>query len=275
MNKTDTAFYDSAAPHRGLFDEVRDLYRYRSLIRQLTTRNITARYKRSLLGILWTMLDPLLTMLVMVFVFSALLSRQIPNFPVYLLTALVVWNFFAQSSNSAIRDLAGSGRLIAKVYLPQSVFVIVAITTGLVNLFISIFILFGLVLATGIPITLNWVFLPVPIFLLALFTLGISLILAPIGVFFSDIGNIYGIVLRLLMYLSAIFYRVEILPTWLRTVININPVYHLIKLFREPIYLAEPISMSSVLYISAWVAGLLLIGLFTFSRLSDDISLQL
>jgi len=268
-------YYDSAAPRRYLANELRDLYQYRHLISQLTLRNITVRYKRSFLGVLWTMLDPLLTMLVMTFVFSALLRRQIPNFPIYLLTALVVWSFHSQASNGAIRDFVRSGRLIAKVYLPQSVFVIVSITTGLVNLFISLGILFVIALVLKAPITLNWLFLPVPIIILTFFTLGTSLILAPLGVYFSDIESMYNILLRLLMYLSAIFYPIEILPDWLRSVVDINPLYHFISLFRAATYTGVLPSIYSLIYVSAWSAGLFAAGILIFTRLSDDISLQL
>ena len=275
MNQENKEFYDSDAPRQYMLDEFRDLKRYRNLIQQLTMRNVTVRYKRSFLGVIWTMLDPLLTMLVMLFVFTSLLRRQIPNFSVYLLTALTVWGFYSQVTNNAIRDFGSSGRLISKVYLPQSVFVIVSVTTGLVNFFISLGILLIIALITHAPMTLNWFLLPIPIVILTTFALGVSLILAPVGVYFTDIGNIYSIVMRLVMYLSAIFYPIDILPDWLRAVVNANPIYHFISLFRSPIYLGEPLSISSLIYVSAWAAGLLLIGLLTFTRLSDDISLRL
>ena len=275
MNSSVQSYYNSEAKQNSLIKEIRDLYQYRDLIWQMTMRNVTVRYKRSFLGVLWTMLDPLLTMLVMVFVFTALLGRHIPNFPVYLLTGLVVFSFFSQASNNAISDFVSSERLIAKVYLPQSVFVIVSVTTGLVNLLISLVVLLVIALITGAPITLALAALPIPIIILTIFTLGAGLILAPLAVYFSDIGNIYSIFLRLVMYLSAIFYPIEILPEWLRSIVNINPIYRFISLFRDPIYLGIPFSLDGLLYVSIWAILLLLVGLLIFTRLSYDISLQL
>ena len=187
----------------------------------------------------------------------------------------IVFNFFSQVTNSSIRVFRRSGHLITKVYLPKSVFVIVSVATGLVNFFITLGILFVIALITRVPVTLNWFFLPIPTIILTIFALGASFVLAPIGVYFSDIDNIYSIVLRLVMYLSAIFYPVDILPDWLSTIVNINPLYNFIYLFRAPIYLGSPISFYRLLYTTLWAVGLFMFGLFIFTRLTDGISHRL
>ena len=274
-NSTPSMRYDSAAPRNRLLSEIRELYQYRDLILQLTIRNITVRYKRSTLGILWTMLDPLLTMIVMAFVFTALLRRQVPHFPIYLLTGLTVWNYFAQATTSAMHDFVTSERLVSKVYLPQSTFVIVASTTALVNFLFSLVSLVLIALFTAVPLSLYSLTLIIPLAILTAFNLGIGLILAPLEALYSDISNIYGIFLRLLIYLSAIFYPIDILPGWLQTVVKINPVYQFIDIFRNPIYRGTPIPLDSLVYTAILSVVLLIVGAAFFTRVSDDVAMML
>lgn len=272
IDSSTPVYYDSAARQNRLFRELKELAQYRDLIWQMTIRNITVRYKRSVLGIFWTLLEPLLTMIVMAFVFSALLSRSVPNFPVYLFCGLVVWGYFAGSTNSAMRDFVATERLISRVYLPQSVFVIVAITTGLVSFFIEIVAMLLIAVVTMGSISLYVPTLILPIIILTIFNLGLGLILAPLGAYFSDINTIYNIVLRLLLYLSAIMYPVDILPEWLQKIVAINPVYQFIHIFRNPVYYQTPIPLDSLLYTTVWAFGLLVVGVVLFAKLADDIA---
>ncbi len=269
-------YYDSAVERRTVLGEIKFLYQCRYLIWQLTVRNLTVRYKRSTLGVFWTMLDPLLTMLIMTFVFDALLMRSIPNFAVYLLTALTVWNFFSQSTTSAMADFQGGSHILSKVYLPQSTFVIVSVTTGLVNFFISLATVFAIALFSGSQLSfLHSLTLIIPTTILIAFNLGVGLILAPAVVYFNDLENVYSIFLRLLMYLSGLFYMVTDLPLWLQAVVNLNPVYHFILMFRAPIYSNQLLPVDSLLYTGVLSVAFLVIGMIFFIRLSDDVALKL
>lgn len=276
MNKPSfQVYYDSSARQNRILREIKELIQYRDLIFQMTMRNITVRYKRSLFGILWTLLEPIMTMLVMSFIFSALLSRKIPNFPVYLLSGLIVWEFFSASTNSAMRDFVATGRLVSRVYLPQSAFVMIAITTGLVNFMVEFVVL--LVITMGITGSVS-VYTPTllfPILILTIFNTGVGLILAPLGVYFNDINSIYNIFLRLLLYLSAIFYPLDIMPNWLQNIVALNPVYQFIHIFRNPIYYQAPIPIEALVYTLVWAIGLLIFGAFLFTALSDDISIRI
>ena len=158
--------YDSDVPRKRIVDEVLDLLRYRELIRNLVSRNITARYKRSVLGVLWALMDPILTMIVMSVVFTALFHRTIPAFPVFLLSGLVAWNFFSQSSLQAMYDLIRGGRLIGRVNLPLSAFTFASVGTGLVNLLLSLIPLLVLMLVFRIPLTPALLFTPVAVIIL-------------------------------------------------------------------------------------------------------------
>lgn len=265
-------YYDSSVKQNRIIREIKELIQYRDLILQMTIKNITVRYKRSLLGVFWTLLEPIMTMLVMSFVFSALLSRRIPNFPVYLLSGLIVWGFFSTSTNSAMRDFVATGRLISKVYMPQSVFVVIAVATGLVNFFIENIVLLVITLVLMGSISIHASMLLLPTLILTMFNLGIGLILAPVGVYFNDVNSIYNIFLRLLLYLSAIFYPVDIMPGWMQNIIVLNPIYQFISMFRNPIYYQIPISINALFYTSIWAICLFLLGAFIFTRLADDIS---
>jgi ABC-2 type transport system permease protein len=270
-NQISPIYFDSAVKQKRLLRELKELVQYKDLIVQMTIRNITVRYKRSLLGVIWTLLEPLMTMLVMAMVFSYILQRAIPNFAVYLLTALVVWGYFQSSTNSAMRDFSTGERLVSRVYLPQSIFIIVAIATGLVNFLLEFIAVLAIVFITGVSLPLYSVTLILPLFILTIFNLGLGLILAPLSAFFSDISNIYNILLRLLMYLSAIFYSIDIMPDWLQKIVSLNPVYQFIHIFRSPIYYSVPIPLDALGYVSLWALGLFVLGVLIFMRLSDDI----
>ncbi len=273
MTKENSIFYyDSNDRKNKLWIEIRELYYYRDLIWQMTLRNVTVRYKRSILGVLWTMLEPLLTMVVMAVVFTALLDRKIPHFPIYLLSGIVVWNYFAFATQSAMHDFIGGEQLIGRVYLPRSIFVVTAITTGLVNFLISFAVLLLIALATGAPVSVYTFLLFFPIVILTAFNLGIGLWLAPLQSYFTDTGSIYGIALRLLIYLSAIFYPIDALSPILQMVVNLNPVYQFIHIFRNPVYYGTAIPLLPIVYTTILAIVLLISGAFFFVRLSDRIA---
>lgn len=262
--------YDTEAPRIPVLDELRELFRYRDLVQNVVRRNVTARYKRSVLGILWTLLDPLLTMIVMAIIYTALFARTIPGFPVFLLSGIVIWNFFSQSSMQAMGDLVFSGSLIGRIYFPKSVFGFAATGTGLVNLSISLGLLVVFVIIFQRPITPALLFVPVAIALATAFTLGIGLLISAFAVFFVDMMNLYRILLRLLAYLSGIFYTLEALPEQLRPFIAFNPTYQMVEIFRIPIYEGRLPPAQSVAYFSLWSILALIIGLWVFTRLSDE-----
>lgn len=262
--------YDSAAPSQQILDEIKEVVRYRDLVRNLVKRNVTARYKRSVLGILWTLLDPLLTMIVMSVIYTALFAGSIPDFPIFLLAGIIVWNFFSQASTRAMGDLVFGGGLIGRVYMPKSVFAVAAIGTGLVNFLLAFGPLLLFMLVFQRPITIALLFIPVSLAIISVFTLGMGLFMSAFAVFFMDMLNIYNILLRLLMYLSAVFYPLNVLPERLQTLLKLIPTYHMILIFRDPIYNGALPPIKSIAYISIWAIAMFLVGLWLFTRLSDE-----
>jgi ABC-2 type transport system permease protein len=267
--------YDTNARKNLVLSEIKDLYRYKALLLHLILRNITSRYKRSILGIAWTLLDPLATMLIMAVIFSSVFGHAIKAYPLFLLSALVIWNFIMQASTGAITDLLGGNWLLGKVYMPKTVFALTSLGANLINLGFAIIPLTLLFLYYRMPVTLALLFIPVAIFIIALFTLGVGLLVSAFSVFFADMLNIHTIALRLLMYLSGVFYLVDNLPEIYRPVIRANPIYSLIALFRDPLYFGTLPRPWDIAYGTVWALGFCVFGLLVFLRLSDQITYRI
>ena len=229
-------FYDSANRPPRVIEEARGLWAYRGLVVELAIRDIKVRYKRSVLGILWTMLAPLLNMVVLTLVFSTLLQRQIENYPVYFLTGSLFWSFFAQTTSAAASQTAESNEMARRIYIPRSVFVAAAAAVGLVNIGLSLVPLLLLLAVTGFPLHATWVFVPVSLALALLFTSGVALFVFTLATRFSDVRETYVVVLQLWFFLTPIIYHPSIVPARYRLALWANPMYYLIQTFRRPIY---------------------------------------
>jgi ABC-type polysaccharide/polyol phosphate export permease len=232
----DDEVYDSAARPHPLIEELIALFKYKELIVQFVSRSIKTRYKRSFLGVVWTMLNPLLTMIVLTLVFANLFRFQIENYAVYILSGLIVWSFFSTSTSTAMGEMIWSGNLLNRIYVPKSVFAVSAVGTGLYNLVISMVPLFLITLVLGVNIGWEVLVMPFAILLLAIFSLGIGLILATAAVYFADMLPVYEVVLTIWMYATPIIYPLEIVPPNLRWVFQLNPLYYLLEAFRLPLF---------------------------------------
>ena len=238
LRKNDTPpqnLYDSAHRPHPLIEEVLALIRYKELLIQFTSRAIKTRYKRSFLGVAWTMLNPLLTMIVLTLVFSALLRFSVQNYAVHVLAGLVIWSFFSSTTHSAMGEMIWSGSLLGRIYVPKSVFAVSATLTGLVNLGLALIPLFAIALVMDVPIRPAILVMPLAIALLALFSLGIGLLLATAAVYFADMLPVYEVLLTLWMYCTPIIYSLDIIPPHLVWVFKLNPLYYMVELFRQPL----------------------------------------
>jgi homopolymeric O-antigen transport system permease protein len=262
--------YDSAVRPPPAIEEFVELWRYRDLVVQLVRRDIVARYKRSLLGVAWTMLNPLGTTLVLAVVFSQVFQSK-PAYVVYLLSGLLAWNFFAQSTLSAMRQLVWGAGLLHRIYIPRTLFAVTAILTALVNLGLALVPL-GLVIGlSGLPLSPTVLFLPVAVLLLAAFALGIGLLLSTLAAYFMDVGELYELLLPILLYLTPIIYPEDILPRWTRGwLVEANPVYRIIVLFRRPLYDGLWPEPSGVLIGAALALGTLAVGWLVFTTRADE-----
>ncbi len=270
MNKTGTlTIYDSAARRNPAGEEVGELVRYQNLIVQMVRRDIVARYKRSFLGVAWTMLAPLGTTLVLSIVFSQVFGRG-GGYAGYVITGLMPWTFFSQSTSGCMTDLLWGGNLLKRVYLPRTVFSVAAVGTGMVNLLLSVVPLVVVLLLSGIKIHWTILLMPLPALLLAFFSLGLGLLLSAFVLPFPDISEMFHIVLTAWMYLSPIIYKVEMLPARLVWIIKLNPMYYLINLFRAPIYDGRIPTLQEWL-VSAFISfSMLIVGWLVFTSKMDE-----
>jgi ABC-2 type transport system permease protein len=227
--------YDSSNRLHPLLEELVALLKYKELIVQFVSRSIKTRYKRSFLGVVWTMLNPLMTMIVLTLVFSSIFRFSVENYPVYVLSGLVVWGFFSSTTSAAMGEMIWSGSLLSRIYVPKSVFAVSAVGTGLVNLFFSLIPLIVISLVLGIHFNLSILTLPLAVLLLSAFALGIGLLLATAAVFFADMLPVYEVILTIWMYATPIIYPIEAVQdyAWL---LKLNPLYYLVEIFRKPFF---------------------------------------
>lgn len=248
------------------------LFRYRDLIATLVARELKVRYRRSTIGFLWSMLQPLLTMLVLAMVFSALFRFDIPHYPVYALAGIMFWNFFAQSVTASMNSLKGNAALLTKIPVPKAVFPIATVIAGVVNLLLALVPLFLILIFTGHPIKPAILFLPISILIAALFTLGAGLLLSPLAVFFHDTIEMIGVLLTLAMYLTPLFYPMAIVPPPYIYFVRYSPFRSILEVFRDPIYYGKIPPMTHLLVAIAVTLVALVVGAIAFRRSSDRIA---
>ncbi len=264
--------YDSERHGNYALDEIRQCLRYRNLLAQLVRRDITSRYKRSILGVAWTMLNPLGMMLVLTVVFSQMFGT-LRGYPAYVLSGLMVWTFFSQTTTAAMVNLVWGGGLLNRIYLPRTSFALAAIGTGLVNLLITMIPLVIVMIITHVPLRPSILFVPVPMLLVACFSLGLGLLLSTIAIYFPDVAEMYQIALSAWMYLTPIIYPETALPQqYAYLITHLNPMYYMVRLFRVLFYdgrMPKAVEFWPAVFIAVVVFGA---GWFIFTKKSDEFS---
>lgn len=249
---------------------------YKDLLKQLVTKDIKLKYRRSFLGYVWSVLNPLLVMIVMAIVFSTMFSRNIENFPVYLFCGQILFNFMTQSTNQALHSINGNASLLKKTYVPKYIFTFAKITSGLIDLVFSMGALLIVMIVTGAHF--SWHFLLFPFVLLQLyaFCLGLGLFLAQANVFFRDIQYIYNAVTTAWLYLTPIFYPIEQLPSWVMWFVkHCNPMYFYIGQFRDLVYYNKLPGEKIVFAGCTAAVFMLAIGTWAFFKKQDEFILYI
>lgn len=247
-----------------------EFIKYKDLLRLLVTKNIKLKYRRSWLGYVWSILNPLLIMIVMSVVFSTMFSRNIENFPVYLFCGQLLFNFMSSSTSQSIFSITGNAALLKKTYVPKYLFTLAKVTSGLVDLFFSLGALVIVLLATQARITWHVLLFPLVLLQLYVFCVGLSLFLAQASVFFKDTQFIYNAVTTAWMYLTPIFYPLEALPEQLIWLIkHCNPMYFYIGQFRDLVYYGQLPGPTIVLAGCTAAVVMLAVGIWSFMRSKD------
>ena len=260
--------------------------KYRNLLGELTRKSIKLKYRNSWLGIFWSFLQPLLNMIVLSVVFGALLGRGgkgVICYPVFLFSGRMIYEFFVTSTKQAMTAFRRNAAIIKKVYVPKYMYPFSSILSTFVTTAISMicyimvwvfFKLTGINGGADLQFTWHFVLLIVPMFIMLVFSTGVGLILSVLCVYFRDIEYIWDVLMRLLMYLLPILYTLDRFKgkqAWLKTVIRINPLYHIIQMFRQCVLTGELLNVKMLLYSSACALIMFAIGAFVFNKKSDDL----
>ncbi|MEW6002916.1 MAG: ABC transporter permease [Nitrospirota bacterium] len=254
-----------------ILKEAVEITRYRELLRNLVTRDIKVRYKRSILGFVWVMLNPLLMMLVLYMVFSELFKVSTENYTAHLLSGIILWNFFAQSTSTSLMSFIGNSSLIKKIYLPKVIFPLSVTMSALIHLLFSLIPLFIIFLITGTSLSIHFYILPVGIILIVIFSFGISLILSTLTVFFHDTKYIYDILLLAWMYMTPIFYPESIIPQEFHFILSLNPVHYFLSIFRAALYLDVPYIAEKLFYGFLFSFVAVVAGWIFYNRYKDKV----
>lgn len=253
---------------------MRQLFQYRDLIRALVARELKVRYRRSAIGFLWTMLQPLMMMAVLGVVFSSIFRFEFPeegDYVVFVLAGLLFWNFFSQSILAAMNSLRGNAALLKKLPLPKEVFPLAAVISGVVNLCLALVPLMAILVIKGHPIRPAILFLPVSIVIAGAFTLGAGLLLSPLAVFFSDVVELVGVLLATLMYLTPVIYPKDIVPEPYFNIVRYNPVRSILEVFRDPIFYGKVPPLTHLSVAVGIALAMMVLGLLVFRKSSDRI----
>lgn len=254
---------------------IQNFLKFQPLLKELVARDIKIKYRRSVLGVLWTLLNPLCMMIVLSVVFSNLFKFDVENFPLYLLSGQVVFTFFSDSTTNSMTAIINNSSLIKKIYVPKYLFVLSRIFSSFINLLASFTALLLVMVVMRAELTWTVLLVPIPLMLLVVFCLGIGLILSAITVKFRDIMHLYSVFTTALMYLTPVIYPMSILPDWLEPIVRINPITNILVMFRDVMLndsILNPISLL-VAIIEAGVA--LLIGLRIFYKNQDEFILNI
>lgn len=255
---------------------VKNFQKYRFLLSELVVKEIKLKYRRSYLGILWTLIEPFLTMIVLYLVFSKLKGNNDHTFPVYILTGRLLYAYFSNATKAAMKSIRTNSQMIKKVYVPKYIYPLASILSQYVTFLISLVVLIGVAVYLKVKPTIYMLGAFVPLFVLFVMVLGVGLILATMAVFFRDMEYLWGVILMLIMYCSAIFYYPSLVTDgghgW---VLKINPLYAVISNFREAIIEGVPLNTFSLLYSVGFSAVTLIIGIWLFYKNQDKFILNI
>ena len=248
-----------------------NLKKYSFLLQQLVSRDFKVKYKRSVLGIVWSLLYPILTMIVMAIVFSNVFKFSTPdvNYLAYLLSGLVMFNYFSEASNLSMSSVVANFGLLNKIYIPKYIFPLSKCLFVGINFLLTLVPLYIVLFATGTGINLYHIFLPYAYLCLFMFTLGMGFILSAVSVFLRDMFYIYGIIVMMWTYLTPIMYDIKMISEELQPWLKLNPLYHYINFAREIILygrIPQPFTWTICLLSSVAV---LLIGVIVFKKTQD------
>ena len=254
---------------------VDNFMQYQFLLSELVKKGIKLKYRRSYLGMIWSLLEPLLTMIVLTIVFGTLYGNTDKTFPVYILTGRLLYSFFSQATKAALKSIRQNSAMIKKVYVPKYLYPLSSVLFNYVIFLISLIVRAVVSVVLGVkPTTHLWQSL-VALVLILFISYGCGMILATIGVFFRDMEYLWSVALMLVMYTCAIFYYPsKLLKSGWAWILKYNPLYCVIDIFRSGVF-GEPMNIDYLIYTVAFAVLSMLIGLICFKKKQDDFILYI
>jgi ABC-2 type transport system permease protein len=253
-----------------MLELIREIRQNRELIWALALKELVVRYKRSALGFLWSLLNPLFTMIILTIVFSTVMRIEVKSYAIFLLSTLLPWTFFSQGLSYAVESIVGNGDLLKKIYVGKSIFPIAAVLSNVINFLLSLIPLVLVLIALRFPFHWTWVYLPIPLLGLVLFTLGCGFTCAAANVFFRDVSHIIQIVLSAWFYASPIIYSMDFIPQQYHLFFRLNPMLYILNGFRLAIYYGQlPTPQSAAMSLGCGLAALV-VGYLLFRRHQDE-----
>ncbi len=256
---------------------IKTLFKYKDLIIELVQRDLKLKYRRSILGYVWSILNPLLTMTVLTIVFTEMLGKKIENYPVYLLTGRMMYDFLKVSTTNAMKSVTGNASLLRKVYVPKYIFTLAKVTSSMVDMVFSFGALLIVMIVTHARFYWQILLTPLVIVQIYIFCCGLGFFLAQLNVFFRDMQHIYGVVLTAWLYLTPIMYQIEFLSSdLLRNFVKIfNPLYYYVAQFRDLVYYGR--MPGPRIFWGGWLIAFLMltIGIWSFQRSKDKFILYI
>jgi len=250
-------------------ERILELVKYRELVRNLVIRDIKLRYRNSVLGFIWCLGNPLLMMAVFTVVFTILMPTDIPKYPIFILCALLPWNYFNTAIMGSIDSIVGNAHLIKKVYFPREVLPLSIVLANLVNFLLALIVLFAMLFAFRVRLTPWALYLPLIILIQTIFTLGLALIFATLNVFYRDTKIIMEVGMLAWFFLTPVFYRIEdLVPQYARLMYWINPMASFISWYRIVLYYGTSMELGFIFrtFVTSVIA--LVVGYLVFTRYS-------
>ena len=248
---------------------------YMYLLGQLVSRDFKVKYKRSVLGVLWSLLNPLLMTLVQYIVFSSLFRYDLPNYVVYLLCGIIIFNYFTESLSQAIFSIVSNGTLLTKVYVPAEIFPVAKVLSCGINYLLSMIPLFIIAFISGCYFHMPWFLIIFNSVFLCIFIIGMAYFLSGLMVFFRDVQFLWGILSMAWMYSTPIFYPAEILPPFMQAFENFNPIYQFIRFFRVIVMDGQVPSAELFMNIMLHAGIVYILGYLFFRKVKDKFILYL
>lgn len=255
--------------------QIKTFYNYRTLLWEFVKKDIKLKYRNSVLGIVWSMLNPLLVMAVLTFIFSNIFKNKIPNFPVYCLSGKLLYDFFSLSTSQCLTSITGKSSLIKKIYVPKYLYPLSRVVSSFIISFISFIPLIIIMIIMQVPVNSMMLLIIYPLLSLFFIALGIGLFLSTVNVFFGDMEHLYSVVLLMIMYTSAIFYSPDIIYAKYAFVLKFNPIFPIISVFRDCLLYGKITGEGNWILCFIYPIISMIIGLIAFYKNQDKFILHI